>query len=231
MADETDSPATEGIAQAAFAEVEARQARRRWLVASVGLPVAVAVGVSLWVWKPWQSADLPESACWSTVTRADLEPAAGDDGKAVVDEKGDPAGGKQVPWCGVHWDTWHGRTLLSIGVERPDRAAFDAARLGGPAQAGQGDHPPRSLALGQGITGWIHPDASVDLLYQCDYPGHAEDHFRRVRVVGTTDSGSGVDSLRASHVGIAWRTAQKAIAGEHCQRLGLVDAPPAVPAR
>lgn len=111
---------------------------------------------------------------------------------------------------------------------RPDQAAFEEARLG---TADRPDQPPRPLAAGAGITGWIRPDAGVDLLYRCDYAGRAEDHHRRARVTGTAAAGTGADGLRASHVAVAWRTAQKAIAGEHCEGLAPADAPPAVPAR
>lgn len=130
----------QGIAAAAFAEVEARRVRRRHRLIVVWLPLAAVVGASLWAWQPWNSVELPESACWSLVGRADLEPAAGDDGRTVVREEGDPVGGAKVPWCVVHWNTWYGRKLLSVGVERPDGAAFEAARLG---PADRPDQPPR----------------------------------------------------------------------------------------
>ncbi|MFJ2867641.1 hypothetical protein [Kitasatospora sp. NPDC087314] len=229
MSDERTASAPAGTFETALHEVaRARTRRRRWL-AIIGLPVVAAAGVGAWVWKPWQSVNLPESACWSVVTKADLKPLADDDGTATVDSSGDLSGRMPYPDCRIYWNGAKHKPLLSVTVLHPSDTVYNhVLGLGKPGTP----LDPRPIELGAGVTGWITRDANVDLVYRCDAADAADSPFREILVSGGPVSGdSHSASVREAHVGLAWRTAAAAIRAEGCRSAALVASQPAAPAQ
>ncbi|MEV6978641.1 hypothetical protein [Kitasatospora sp. NPDC093806] len=230
MADTPTEPP--GVFERALHEVAERRARRRRLLAAVGLPLALAAAVSAWVWKPWQSVELPAAACWSTVTAADLEPLAGDDGTAHVDQSGDLSG-KPAGRCVVYWNDAKGRPLVSVTVRQTDEGGYGYLQHQAetPDLAGH----PRPLQLGAGAAGVITSDANVSLVYRCsagDPGGTGGQPFRQVLVSGGPVTGDDRGTaVREAHVRLAWLVAVTAAGREGCPGAALVAAPPTVPAK
>ncbi|MEV0535754.1 hypothetical protein [Kitasatospora sp. NPDC050463] len=229
MTEETEVPPSPGTAQAAMAEAEARQARRRRQLAVVALPLVAVVGVTLWAWKPWQSAELPDRACWSTVTRADLAPLAGADGEATADESGVLSNGKAAS-CAVLWNGQKGNPLLHLSIQPQDEGALTYVQhlAADPTRPNR----PRPLDFGPGTAAVITDDANVQLVYRCTGEGTSSRPVRQVLVSGGPVSGDGYSpEVRAAHVDLARRLASAAIDAEGCRTGVRVSAPPAVPGR
>ncbi|MFJ8434804.1 hypothetical protein ACIQ9P_26235 [Kitasatospora sp. NPDC094019] len=215
----------------ALREVGERRARRRRRLAVIGLPLLVAAGASAWLWKPWQSVELPESACWSMVTKEDLKPLAGDDGTAHVVERGDLSG-KPSGSCAVRWNGPKGRALLNVSVLRVSEHVYTSVQ-NDTLDPGRDGHP-RLLAFGAGAGGVITSDSNVDLVLRCsESTADSTDgpSYRQVVVSGAPANGtSGAVAVREAHVRLAWHIAAAAIDREGCRGTALASEPPATPA-
>ncbi len=111
-----------------------RFSRRAGIRITVAAVVVVAAVVGLW-WKPWQSATLPQSACWGMLSRDDLKPLAGADGTAGVRTSGNTpvsllkSGPKPLTLpdaeCAVSWN--RNKTLLMVSVDPQSTADMQGA--------------------------------------------------------------------------------------------------------
>ena len=144
-----------------------RFGRRAGIRVALAAFVAVAAVVGLW-WKPWQSVNLPQSACWGILSKDDLKPLAGADGTAVARisastvvstlKSGPDQGVLPNAQCAVWWN--QNRTLLSINVDPQSAAGMQA------------EEDPRSLTqapvnLGSGVVLLWQQDA-VFVYFRCE---------------------------------------------------------------
>ncbi|MEV7023391.1 hypothetical protein [Kitasatospora sp. NPDC093558] len=224
-----DQPGAEqgGQFEQALREAAGQRARRRRLLAIVVPPMALAVGVSAWVWKPWQSVELPRSACWSVVTEDDLKPLAGDDGTAHVEESGDLSGQPPAS-CAVYWNDAKGRPLVHVRVQQTGEGSYtDLVEKGRTPDASM--HP-RPVDFGSGAAGVITSEANVNLVFRCDGSGTGNRPFRQVVVSGTPVTGDDRGTTaRKQHVRLAWRVARAASDQGSCHGAALAFSLPSTP--
>ncbi|MFC5907241.1 hypothetical protein [Streptacidiphilus monticola] len=192
------------------------------LAAATAALAGVADAVGLW-WKPWQSADLPGSACWGLLTAADLKPLAGADGKASTStlhtatsglERGGTAG-----QCLVWWN--RDRTLLNVSTR-----AVPKSSVGGAS-------PVAPVTLGPGIVLYPERDA-VEVYFRCDgttVPGasYAEvgvDHGP-YPLIGNGDA---PEKVRQAYAAVALKVSRAVARQLPCGNpLAFPDAAPALP--
>ncbi|MFJ9441987.1 hypothetical protein ACIRRH_08950 [Kitasatospora sp. NPDC101235] len=217
-----------------------RRSRVRPWHAAVALAVAAAVGGGLWVWKPWQSVELPQSACWGVLSADDLKPLTGPDGKATESrpsrEMYTPAkpGSSRDTHCRVMWPD---ATILLDAEVRPARDRIDADRRN---DANGGSVTP--LDFGPGTTGWItasdtpHGEASVRLYVPCDYDAPRDDSdqpppkYFGVLVSGDVVDGASLGKAHQAYADIALKIGRAAATAYECRNtVTLTGTAPRVP--
>ncbi|MFJ7243583.1 hypothetical protein ACIQWA_02935 [Kitasatospora sp. NPDC098652] len=195
-----------------------------WLAGLLAL--ALVVGGGLLIWKPWRSQDLPQSACWSALSKDDLKPLAGSHGKAT--EQGaariqtpgvpdDPANRSNT--CFLDWfpDGGDGsRTFLSVQVD-PALDGIDADR----ANASAGGRPVATLDFGTGAVGLAttETDRHVRLYVRCDFKvlrGGAAPQYFRIDVGGNVLDGVPPAKARQAQADIALKVARVAAKEYEC---------------
>lgn len=202
-----------------------RRSRVRPWHAAVALAVVAAVGGGLWAWKPWQSVELPKSACWGVLDANDLKPLAGPDGKATEPTPSrriaTPASGSRDYRCLVSWPD--ATILLDVDV-RPARDRIDADRKN---DAGSGAVTP--LDFGADTTGWITAsriapgNAAVRLYVPCDYDAPKDDSdqpppkYIGVLVSGDTVHGASLDKAHQAYADIALKIGRAAATAYECR--------------
>ncbi|MGW3233377.1 hypothetical protein [Kitasatospora sp. NPDC001095] len=205
-----------------------RRSRVRPWHAVVALAVVAAVGGGLWAWKPWQSVELPRSACWGVLGANDLKPLAGTDGKATepkpsreIATPAKPASGSRDSRCLV---SWPGGTILLDADVRPAHDRIDADRKN---DAGGGSVIP--LDFGSGTTGWITAsrivpgNAAVRLYVPCDYDAPKDDgdqpppKYIGVLVSGDVVHGATLGKAHQAYADIALKIGRAAATAYECR--------------
>ncbi|MEV7187467.1 hypothetical protein [Kitasatospora sp. NPDC093102] len=199
--------------------------RRRVLPIAIGAAVLVAgAGGGLWYLKPWQSAEVPQGACWNAFTHDDLAALTGPDGKtaafqgketfADIDVRaGDPA-------CTV--TRKHGGTsevLADISTSRRDEK-FRQAKTKAEA-AGWQPVVPASLDFGPGAQGWLFHEGTVQLLLHCEYveaDGRPTSFpYRLVTITGSRGSTDiPVTEVHRIRIDAALRVAKESVRAQGC---------------
>ncbi|MFJ9949595.1 hypothetical protein [Kitasatospora sp. NPDC091207] len=205
---------------------------------AVAAVVAAAVAGGLWAWKPWQSVELPASACWTVLGPADLRPLAGPDGKAYESRSfariATPAGPDEAlirsDSCTVHWDK---HDLLHVSV----RPAYDGVDADRSVAAGRGPLAP--LDFGPGAVAWTgnerYSGPNVRLYVRCDFvtpPGRPADTapYFGVKVSGGEVPGASAARTRQAYADIALKIARTAAAEYGCSnQVQLPAEAPTVP--
>ncbi|MFE7529762.1 hypothetical protein ACFU7Y_29220 [Kitasatospora sp. NPDC057542] len=218
-----------------------RRSRVRPWHAAVALAVAAAVGGGLWAWKPWQSVELPQSACWGVLDANDLKPLAGPDGKAVEPRPAreiatpmKPASGSRDSRCRIMWP---GATILLDAEVRPARDRIDADRRN---DASGGSATP--LDFGPGTTGWVvdsknvDGNASVRLYVPCDFDAPRDDSdqpppkYFGVLVSGDVVDGASLGKAHQAYADIALKIGRAAAVAYECRNtVTLTGTAPRVP--
>ncbi|MFD8703088.1 hypothetical protein ACFV1W_10770 [Kitasatospora sp. NPDC059648] len=204
------------------------------------LALTVVVGGGLWVWKPWRSQELPQSACWSALSKDDLKPLAGKYGKATQQGAArlqtpavpdDPANRSDT--CFLDWypDGGDGsRTFLSVQVD-PALDGIDADR----AKASAGGRPVATLDFGSGAAGLATTETSqrVQLYVRCDFQapqGLKATPYVRIDVGGNLMDGASPAKARQAYADIALKIARVAATEYKCgNQVQLPATAPAVP--
>ncbi|MGW2374821.1 hypothetical protein [Kitasatospora sp. NPDC001683] len=225
-----------------------RRSRVRPWHAAVALVAAAAVGGGLWAWKPWQEVELPQSACWSQVTKDELKVLAGPDGRGYEGARQDrmatpsaPVNGDRYGKCEVWWAGQH-RTadvLLSATVS-PAYDGIDADRQKDTREAGR----TTPLDFGPDTVGWV-ADAGGDksprvrLYVRCDgyqlpaelRKGEADPAYVQVSVEGEPwVSTSPRARIRQTYADVALKIARAAPGAYRCANTPqLVSTAPTVP--
>ncbi|MEV7603040.1 hypothetical protein AB0O91_37300 [Kitasatospora sp. NPDC089797] len=224
---------------------DAARPRRRWVPWSVGvLGVSLIAGSVLWVWRPWQSLEIPPSACWSALSGSDLRPLAGTHGK--VSEVA-PRPRIQTPAspeeneirsnaCHLSWHGEDGRQgrMLAVRVE-PAWNGIEADR----AQDSAHDRRVTALDGGPGATWLATADGShrVRLYVRCDFqvpagndPKRKAPPYFRVDVGSDAAFASPSEQNRQAYGDIALKIARAAAAEYQCaNQVQLPATAPALP--
>ncbi|MFE4977754.1 hypothetical protein ACFRAR_37330 [Kitasatospora sp. NPDC056651] len=218
-----------------------RRSRVRPWHAAVALAVAAAVGGGLWAWKPWQSVELPQSACWGALGANDLKPLTGPDGKAVEPRPAreiatpmKPNSGSRDSRCLVMWP--NAAILLEVDV-RPARPPIDAYRT---SDESLGSLTP--LDFGPGTTGWVvgsknvDGEASVRLYVPCDFDAPRDDSdqpppkYFGVLVSGDVVDGASPGKAHQAYADIALKIGRAAATAYECRNtVTLTGTAPRVP--
>ncbi|WP_030247246.1 hypothetical protein [Streptomyces sp. NRRL S-350] len=206
---------------------EGKRNGRRWLAAGAAAVVLAGAG---WWWRSAQApAELPASACWSVLTRADLKPLAeGEHGTFAVSYWLDDDGTRLRPspkeWeqsCEVRRSPED--TVLRIVVE----PLGDSAMQGRFAPSGT-DGP---LDFGPDVQGLVR-QAKASLGFRCDNPETASTSAPYVEIeVGTRFTRPVPDRSHRAILDIALKTAKAVVASYPCSNpLHLPDSVPEVAA-
>ncbi|KJS54506.1 hypothetical protein VM98_18580 [Streptomyces rubellomurinus subsp. indigoferus] len=209
-----------------------------WLAGALAL--AVLGGGALWLWKPWQSQELPQSACWSALSRDDLKPLAGKSGRTTQQGAArlqtptgpqDPA--NRGTTCVLDWfpDGGDGsRALLSVQVG-PALHGIEADRT---AESAQG-RPVAILDVGGGAAALAttEPSRRVQFYVRCDVhvpPAGPNAQYIRIDVGGSTIDGASPAKARQAYADIALKVARVAAEEYECgDKAQLPATAPAVP--
>ncbi|MBV2153142.1 hypothetical protein [Kitasatospora sp. SUK 42] len=148
---------------------------RRALPWLAGLTVAAVVGGGLWVWKPWQSVELPQSACWGVLDHEAIRPFVGNDGKAVAHVQGDLSAANPLAECSVSWSPRGGLAAIDATVMRTDGSLYqhDQARMADDIAQGRATE----VAVGDHAKAWVD-SVNASLIFPCPVP----DSGRRTNV-------------------------------------------------
>ncbi|MFE4977752.1 hypothetical protein ACFRAR_37320 [Kitasatospora sp. NPDC056651] len=214
-----------------------RPRHRRALPIAIGAAVlAAGTGGGLWYVKPWQSAEVPQSACWNAFTHEDLAALTGPDGRtAALQGKGtftDTDVRADILDCTV--TRRRGGTsevLAKISTGRRDER-YRQAKAQAEA-AGWQPVVPASLDFGPGAQGWLFHEGTVQLLLHCEYaeqdgrPGNFP--YRLVTITGDQGaSDAPAARVRQIRIDAALRVAKEAAQG--CTNAPQLAArPPAAP--
>ncbi|RKT19556.1 hypothetical protein BX285_4023 [Streptomyces sp. 1114.5] len=211
-----------------------RPSRVRPWHAAVALVVAAAVGGGLYVWKPWQSVDVPASACWGLLTGDQIRPLVGADGQAhEISSGGDLSGGSQTVRCGVAWRPASGEFAVEIEVTQVLESTYQS-EVRSMTSAVAANNGTTTLDLGTGTSGWIYRGAAPRVLFRCDShrQSPADNVYREIVVSGaTTLSGRPTREVVQDYADLALRTAREVVRQEGCPDVHLVERAPVVPAK
>ncbi|MFI9161466.1 hypothetical protein [Kitasatospora aureofaciens] len=208
------------------------------------IAVAAIVGGGLWVWKPWRSLELPQSACWSALSKDDLKPLAGPYGEMyepaptarimtpTTPNEGDIRGTD----CVLRWSP-NGYDVLQAEVA-PAWDGIDADRT----QDSRGAHPVATLDFGPGAAGLATTNTSerIRLYVRCDFqlsalqtiakPGLKAPPYIRIDVGGDSIDGASPAKARQAYADIALKIGRVAAGEYQCtNRVQLPAAAPIVP--
>lgn len=146
----------------------ASRLRNKFIVLAVAAAVAVGAAVVL-VLKPWQSVDIPDSACWGTLSRADLVPVAGADGKMIVDSPQSLTGLFHLQGLGMCEAQWNGSQSLFSAFVTP--AAPEDIKTYAPQPSVETRWSPQVNAMSS-------PNGTL-LYYACAYPSSTDSAVRK----------------------------------------------------
>ncbi|GAB2727494.1 hypothetical protein GCM10010442_56450 [Kitasatospora kifunensis] len=198
--------------------------------------VAGAAVTGLW-WKPWQSVQLPQSACWGELGPADYQVLAGPNGKAKATARGSIDGpvsnGLLLSSCRLVWNDKHHSSVLSVSLGSADNSdvADDPRLLGSSLQ---------QVSFGPDVTGWLAPGTGpLALQFACAYqqapaspggPVTRTSPYVRI-VVSSADLGTAsTGRVRSAYAGIGLKMAKAVAQRLPCgNQVRLLDQPPALP--
>ncbi|WP_327069008.1 hypothetical protein OG500_24730 [Kitasatospora sp. NBC_01250] len=207
--------------------------RRRLLVWGVLAALVAGAAVTGFWWKPWQSVQLPQSACWGELGPADYRVLAGPDGRAKATTRGGidgpVANGLLLSSCRLVWNDKHHSSMLSVSIGSADGTdVADDQRLLGSTL--------RQVGFGPDVTGWFAPGTGpMALQFACAYQQAAAaakpSPYLRI-VVASADLGTAsTGSVRAAYADIALKLAKATARRIPCtNQLRMLDQPPALPA-
>ncbi|MFF7638100.1 hypothetical protein ACFZB9_33855 [Kitasatospora sp. NPDC008050] len=206
--------------------------RRRLLVWGVALALVAGAAVTGFWWKPWQSVQLPQSACWGELGPADYRVLAGPDGRAKATVRGGIDGpvskGLLLSSCRLAWNDKHHSSMLSVSIGSADNTdvADDPRLLGSTLQ---------QVGFGPDVTGWSAPGTGpVALQFACAYQqvaGAAKPSpYVRIVVASADLSTASTGSVRAAYADIALKMAKATARRIPCTNpVRMLDQPPALP--
>ncbi|MFG2843656.1 hypothetical protein ACGF12_10850 [Kitasatospora sp. NPDC048296] len=202
---------------------ERRRLRRRWLAAGLAAVVLAAAGVGWWWRSGHAPAELPASACWSVLTRADLEPLAADQHGTFVEDYSMDYGGGLHPTpdsqtCDVR-NAEH--VVLSVHMRSVDEFTMEVLYGAGSKVS------KRPLDFGADVQGWVEPE-EVSLALRCDNPENTRIGRPYVRVVVNTYVSSPMpDRSHRAILDILLKYAKAVVASYPCSNpLHLPDSVP-----
>ncbi|MFF1904366.1 hypothetical protein [Kitasatospora sp. NPDC058218] len=210
--------------------VPARRSRPRQIGAAAALALVLAAA-GLLQWKPWQSVDLPDSACWGLLTHDQVRPLVGDDGKGTEWSTGGDLSGKTPDvTCAIAWQPKGGEPAVQIEVRQENEGEHrsgleDLTRKVSGGQA-------RQLDFGSGTDAWLRLGFFPTVLLRCDGRHQAKPDavYRRIDISGDLTLSGLSDQERAqAFVDLAHRTAQEIVRQEGCTEVHLPDRAPTVP--
>lgn len=198
--------------------------------------VAGAAVTGLW-WKPWQSVQLPQSACWGELGPADYGVLVSPDGKARATTRGSIDGpvtnGLLLSSCRLVWNDKHHSNVLSVSLGSADNTdVADDPRLLGSTL--------RQVGFGPDVSGWIAPGTGpLALQFACTYQqqptasnGQTAKAAPYVRiVVDSADlSTASTGRVRAAYAEIGLKMAKALARRLPCgNQVRMLDQPPALP--
>ncbi|MFC5661394.1 hypothetical protein ACFP3U_00200 [Kitasatospora misakiensis] len=211
-----------------------RRSRVRPWHAAVALVMTAAVGGGLWAWKPWQSVEVPTSACWGLLTGDQIRPLVGADGRAQEHTpRGDLSGRSEQVSCGVTWSPTGDDFAVRIQVRQLMESSAQSQTRSMTAAVAAGDGT-KVLDLGTGTSAWLHLGSRPVVLFRCDSDrqAHPEDVYREVAVSGDIWlSGRPARDVAQDYTELALRTAKEVVRQEGCPDVRLAEQAPAVPAK
>ncbi|MFF2348771.1 hypothetical protein ACFVVL_03200 [Kitasatospora sp. NPDC058115] len=206
-----------------------RRNRGRLAVAAV-FTALVLIGGGLWVWKPWQSVELPASACWGLIERDQVRPLVGDDGKGHETEViGDLSGRSSHAQCGIAWQP--GYTAVVVNVFQTDERSYrsDLEMYDAAPDPGRSRYLP--IDFGTGVKGWLQEGLQPVLTFPCDSGRQplARNVYRKISVSGAFFlSDLSAKKRTQVFVDVAHRTAREIVRQEGCPDVRIGERAPVV---
>ncbi|MFE7189429.1 hypothetical protein [Kitasatospora sp. NPDC057541] len=185
----------------------------------------VLIGGGLWAWKPWQSVELPASACWGLIEREEVRPLVGDEGKGIEREVfGDLSGRSTRADCGISW--LPGATVVVAWIFQIDESSYRSHRE--QYEADQRDLP---IDFGAGVAGWLDDGLQPMLMFPCDSGRQplARNVYRQLSVAGDFYlSDLSAKKRTQVFVDVAHRIAQEIVRQEGCPDVRIAERAPVV---
>ncbi|MFF2147082.1 hypothetical protein [Kitasatospora sp. NPDC058190] len=206
---------------------EGKRLRQRWLAAKVAVVVLAGAGFGWWWRSAHAPAELPASACWSVLTRADLKPLAEDEHGTFaasywLDDDGKrlrPTPSEYEQSCEVRRSP--GDTILRVGVRSVNESAMQTLYGWG----SEVSYP--RLDFGADVQGWVGVE-KVGLGLRCDNPETARMEAPYVGVeVSTRYTRPVPDGSHRAILDILLKTAKAVVADFPCSN--PVHLPDSVP--
>ncbi|WP_181799303.1 hypothetical protein [Kitasatospora acidiphila] len=208
--------------------------RHHWAIwTSLAGVIAATVVVGAW-WRPWRAVELPQSACWSVLSKPDYQTLAGDDGKATEDSIGSIDGPLQPgsSQCYLGWSAKRRDPILTVLITS---TAINSGRStisilsGGEA---------RSISFGPDTAGLFGDgrQSAVDLVLRCDHQqagasGSSSSPYVEISVTGASDVPVAPRSqVRQTYANIALKLAKAIVRRLPCtNNVQLADQAPVLP--
>ncbi|MEU3573962.1 hypothetical protein AB0E96_36950 [Kitasatospora sp. NPDC036755] len=206
-----------------------RRSRVRPWHGAVALTVVAAVGGGLWAWKPWQSVELPQSACWGVLDREAIRPFVGSDGKAVAHVQGELSAAEPLAECTVSWSPKGGLAAVDATVMRTDDALHqqDQARMADDIARGRATE----LPVGDQAKSWVDP-VNASLIFPCPVPEAGRRTNVSILVTGDPQvPARPARELVQNRADFILELAKEVVRREGCPDVHLVDHATAVPPR
>ncbi|MFD4657010.1 hypothetical protein ACFWP2_15450 [Kitasatospora sp. NPDC058444] len=196
-----------------------------WLAG--GLVGAVAIGGGLWAWKPWQSVELPQSACWGALDREAIRPFVGSDGKAEAHVHGELSAANPLAQCSVSWLPKGGLAAIDATVMRADDSLhqIDQAHMADDIAQGRATE----LAVGDHAQAWVAP-ANAWLIFPCPVPEAGKRGYVSIMVTGDPQvPARPFRELVQNRADFILKLAKEVVQREGCSDVHLVDHATVVP--
>ncbi|MFJ3792143.1 hypothetical protein [Kitasatospora sp. NPDC090091] len=209
----------------------ARSKVRPWQISTASALVLVLAVAGLWQWKPWQSVDLPASSCWGLLTRDQVRPLVGDDGKGTEwSTGGDLSARTPDVTCAIAWQPKGGVAAVEVKVRQENESSHRSVVEELTRKSTSGEAKP--LRFGDGTEAWLRLGFFPTVLIRCDSHHQAQPDavYRRIEVSGDLTLSDLSDQKRAqAFVDLAHRTAKEIVRQEGCTDVHLADQAPTVP--